>query len=283
MGVSLASIKQFIVGILVGIASMLPGVSGAVVAVCFGVYERLIADLADISHKLRSDLPFILILGFGILAGMMAIAFGLKYASDNYETLLMFFFVGLIAGQIPQLYNLTSAPEPLNITNVLAFIIGLVIMGSFLFIGTGSDQTLSHDLATVVYMLIIGIILAVSKIAPGISGSTILLVLGLYYPLIDVMTSLDLALLIPVGIGLIIGILGFSKVMNYVLNCHRRSTYLMILGLTVGSLFVVISLATNDLYTMMDVITGIIVTMIGVIVSLAFVKLGEHNSCTLPV
>lgn len=283
MGVSLASIKQFIVGILVGIASMLPGVSGAVVAVCFGVYERLIADLADISHKLRSDLPFILILGFGILAGMMVIAFGLKYASDNYATLLMFFFVGLIAGQIPQLYNLTSAPEPLNITNILAFIIGFVIMGSFLFLGTGSDQTLSHDLITVVYMLIIGIILAVSKIAPGISGSTILLVLGLYYPLINVMTSLDMILLIPVGIGLIIGILGFSKVMNYFLNYHRRSTYLIILGLTVGSLLVVISLAMNDLFTTMDIITGIIVTVIGVIVSLAFVKLGEHNSCTLPV
>ena len=281
MGVSLASIKQFIVGVLVGIASMLPGVSGAVVAVCFGVYERLIADLADISHKLRSDLPFILILGFGILAGMMIIAFGLKYASDNYETLLMFFFVGLIAGQIPQLYTLTSAPEPLNITNILAFIIGLVIMGSFLFLGTGNDQTLSHDLSTVIYMLIIGIILAISKIAPGISGSTILLVLGLYYPLINVMTSFDMALLIPVGIGLIVGILGFSKVMNHVLNCYRRSTYLMIFGLTIGSLFVVISLAVNDLTTT-DIVADIIITIIGVIVSLAFVKLGEHNSCTLP-
>lgn len=278
-------IKNFLVGIVVGIASMLPGVSGAVLAVCFGIYERLIEDLADVFHKIRTDFMFLMLVALGIAAGMFLSAFGLDYVFTNYEMATLFFFVGLIGGQIPTLYYLTEPEKKSTSANYASLIIGILIMvvlGILMFTGEGTDKTIGHDISSYIYMVAIGIFLAISKIAPGISGSTILVVLGLYGPLLDAMTSMDLALLIPVGIGLVIGILGFSKVMDYALKNYRKSSYFMIFGLTIGSLGVVVLEAADGVTGALDVVVGILTLILGVIVSLWFMKLGQKNKYEIP-
>jgi putative membrane protein len=279
MGSATARIKQFLIGILVGIASMLPGISGAIVAVCFGIYERLVKDLADIVHQVRKDFMFLLVVGCGILIGMVVIAFGLNYMGDNARMASMFLFLGLIAGQIPTLYYTTEPKtgKPSRY-NYAALAIGVIIMGSFLLIGTGKDQILSHDLTSYLYMVFVGIFLAISKLAPGISGSTVLLVFGLFYPLVNALTGFDMALLLPLGIGLLIGLLGFSKVINYALTKHRRSTYFMILGLTIGSIVTIAYDTVPDITCLSDVIIGVITLAIGILISLWFMRLGNNNS-----
>lgn len=276
MELGLVNIKRFMIGTLIGIASMLPGVSGAVIAVCFGVYERLIADVADIFHKWRSDLLFLALIGCGIVVGMVAVAFGLDYLG-KYKVLSLFLFAGLIAGQLPGLFALTSDGTPIKSVNYLAIAVGILIMCVFLFLGTGQDAVLTHDASSFVIMIAVGIFLAISKLAPGISGSTVMLVFGLFYPLMAAITHFDLFLLLPVGIGLLIGLLGFSKVVNYAINSYRKSTYFVIFGLTIGSLLVIFKDALNEALTSMDMVYGMIAVVVGIAISLWFVRLGNNN------
>jgi putative membrane protein len=276
MASAASQIKRFVIGSIVGIASMLPGVSGAVIAVCFGIYERLIEDLANLKDRIRSDFVFIFVIGLGIAFGMGISAVGLDFIMDEYLALALFFFLGLIAGQIPEIWSYTAPKaEKFNRYNIAALIAGILIMGVFLFIGVGSDVEVGHNLTSYIVLVFVGIILAVSKIAPGISGSTLLLALGLYGPMLAAITDLDWALILPLGIGLIIGLLGFAKIMDRALKHHRKSTYSMILGLTLGSLLVILSYAYPELTSATDAIGGIITFVIGIAVSLLFVRIGK--------
>lgn len=234
----LKPLKDVLVGALVGLVSMLPGASGATIAVIFGIYERLVSDLADIRHRLLKDLRFIILIFIGIVLGMMVCAFGLEFLMDHIEVPTMFFFAALIVAQIPDIMKLGDDGEPLSKWNIAAFVVGFVIMIAFLFLGDGNDVELEGITGTIL-MVLVGIILAVSKLAPGVSGSTVLLALGLYAPFMHALTDMDIGYLLPILIGLVIGILGFSKIVDHCMRNHKKSTYVMILGLTAGSVITV--------------------------------------------
>ena len=234
----LKPLKDILVGALVGLVSMLPGASGATIAVIFGIYERLVSDLADIRHRLLKDLRFIILIFIGIVLGMMVCAFGLEFLMDHIEVPTMFFFAALIVAQIPDIMKLGDDGEPLSKWNIAAFVVGFVIMIAFLFLGDGNDVKLEGITGTVL-MVLVGITLAVSKLAPGVSGSTVLLALGLYAPFMHALTDMDIGYLLPILIGLVIGVLGFSKIVDHCMRNHKKSTYVMILGLTAGSVITV--------------------------------------------
>lgn len=234
----LKPLKDILVGVLVGLVSMLPGASGATIAVIFGIYERLVSDLADIRHRLLKDLRFIILIFIGIVLGMMVCAFGLEFLMDHIEVPTMFFFAALIVAQIPDIMKLGDDGEPLSKWNIATFVVGFVIMIAFLFLGDGNDVELEGITGTVL-MVLVGIILAVSKLAPGVSGSTVLLALGLYAPFMHALTDMDIGYLLPILIGLVIGVLGFSKIVDHCMRNHKKSTYVMILGLTAGSVITV--------------------------------------------
>jgi putative membrane protein len=269
-------IKRFIVGTIVGIASMLPGVSGAIIAVCFGVYERLVADLADLRHRLTTDFVFIFVIGLGILFGMVVSAFGLDYLMDQYLVLALFLFLGLIIGQVPELWKITKPKQQkFNKYNIVAAAIGFSVMLVLLKVGIAEDAVVGHNIESYVCLIFVGIIFAISKLAPGISGSTILLALGLYQPLMNAITHCDWALLFPLLLGLVIGLISFAKVINYALNNHRISTYCTIMGLTLGSVAVILSYAYADITSYLDVLGGIMAMFIGIGMSMVFVKIGR--------
>ncbi len=181
--------KDFLVGILVGIMSMMPGASGGIIAVIFGIYERLIADVADIRHKLLKDLRFIIPVGLGILLGLVVCAVGIDALLQNWEIPLMFFFAALIVFQIPDLYRLCNSSDDTgpSMRNLVACVIGFIVMLSFLFVGsTESDISLIDLGATdIIVLFVIGLLVALSKIVPGLSGAAILLAIGVYTPLMD--------------------------------------------------------------------------------------------------
>ena len=278
MGSVTLSVKKFLVGTLIGIASMVPGVSGAVLAVCFGVYERAVAILADLRHKLKDEFSFIALLALGIVFGMFLVAFGLDFLFEQYRFISILLFTGLIIGQYPELWRHTEPSVKPSKVNIICLVIGFLIMCSFLFMGGAQDKVLTHDMISYLYMIVVGVFLAISKIAPGISGSTVLMAGGLMAPLTHAMTTFDIRLLIPLGIGLIIGLVLFSKVVNYALNNYRKSSYMMIFGLTVGSTIVMLSTSVEYYVGSIDLVTGAIAFVIGVVISIIFTKLGQRTS-----
>ena len=132
---------------------MLRATSGATIAVIFGIYERLIADLADIREKLLHDLRFVIPLGIGIVLGLFVCAFGLNALMTEWEVPMMFFFAALIAAQVPDVKALGEDGKPMTVYNWIALAVGFVVMLFFLGIslgGDGSDRTVDSFLVWLV-------------------------------------------------------------------------------------------------------------------------------------
>ncbi len=232
------AVKDMLVGALVGIVSMLPGASGATIAVIFGIYERLVSDLADFRRKLLRDLRFVIPLGIGIVLGLFICAFGLDALMERWEVPMMFFFAALILAQIPDVKALGDDGTRFTAWNAVAFIGGFAVMAIMLaFSLSGGSVEKSVDGFAVWFL--VGLILAASKMAPGISGSTILLALGLFTPFMNAMTDFEMSALIPGGLGLLVGVLLFAKILDNLIRNRRKSTYMAILGLTAGSVVTV--------------------------------------------
>lgn len=273
------AVKDFLVGALVGIMSMMPGASGGIIAVIFGVYERLISDLANIREKLLKDLRFIIPLGLGIVVGLVVCAVGIDALLQDWEVAMMFFFAALILCQLPDIYKLSnddSDERPTN-WNLLVCAAGAVVMIAFLFVGS-SDSGISlveMDAVDVVLLFVIGVVVALSKIVPGLSGAAILLAIGLYTPLMDLIGDMDMSIimeritaLIPILVGLVVGVLGLSKIVDWFMRNHRRSTYFCILGMTAGS---VVTVAVQATQGMADVDAGVMIpaSVVGIVMGLA--------------
>lgn len=269
------------IGIAVGAASMLPGISGGVVAVCFGIYERLIADLADLRGRLMRDLPFVTAIGSGMLIGVLFIAFLLDIIMDRHLVPALFLFLGLIIGQLPELWRITRPDDGrLSAPNLLALVVGFAFMMLLIAAGTSDDVAIDGDAANFAALLLVGALFAISKLAPGISGSTLILALGLYKPMMDAITDMDIAFLIPLVIGFIIGLLGFAKAVDRAIKRHRTSSYCMILGLTLGSIMVVFWQIGDYCLMPIDIIVGMAALVFGNIVSLLFIRAGNRsNGC----
>lgn len=272
-------VKEFCVGILIGIASMLPGISGAVIAVCFGVYERLVRDVAEVRTRLRSDFWFIAIMALGLLVGVIISAKFLTELMDAYRVAALFLFVGLIAGQVPTVYYMTKPKEngPMTRANWTALICGLLIMGGMAVVSLysgGGDYPLTHDTLSVVIMFFVGIICAVSAIAPGISHSTVLVAMGMLAPFYAAIAHADLILVLPMVAGFILGALWFAKIMNRCFQEHERSTTFAILGLTLGSLITLTATTCWAITSVGEALGGIVTCAIGVAISLWFMRLG---------
>lgn len=278
-------LKDLLVGALIGIVSMLPGASGAVIAVIFGIYERLILDLAEIRDRLFKDLRFIIPLGIGVVVGLFVCAFGLDALLSRWETPMMFFFAALILAQIPEVKGMGDDGGPMTTANWAALIAGLAAMAVFLWIGLTREEDVL-DLDGFVIWILAGIVVAVSKLVPGVSGSTILLAVGMFTPLMDVMTDFKMSALIPLGIGMIIGIFVFAKIVSIFLARSRKSTYMLILGLTVGSVFTVgIEAAMNvdDLATAAGSVIGIAAgLLLGVLLSRIAKRYSEETLAETP-
>ena len=267
--------SNFIAGLLVGAASWLPGISGGIVAVLFGIYERLIDDISNIRTKIREDFWFLVTVGFGILVGIVIIVFVLDYMMSAYLTATMFLFVCMIVGQLPELIRITKKGESVKRSHIVWLSLGFIFMMMFLFLelyytsAVGEELIMaSGTLNGVILSFVAGLVFALSKIVPGISGSTVLLALGLYGWLLAIMTGFDLKYLLPFGIGFVIGAIMFAKVMGHILAKYHHPVYYFMVGLASGSILVIIAVA--DVSRWIDVLVGLGAAIAGIVISLAF-------------
>lgn len=244
MSESSGSIRTFMNGVVAGVASILPGVSGGLILVLCGCYERLIEDISELRTKVKEELGFLATIGLGLVVGMLVCTLFLDWTLDLFAAPCMAFFFGLIAAQIPDVFRFSGAESGKDVDSrsVISFLVGLGMIVALMFI-SGDGRAIDTDDRSIGNMIVFGLcgmVLAVSKVMPGISGSSLLIALGLFDVTISSAAHLDMSFLIPLGIGLVIGILGFAKVMNWLLKGYRKETYILILGLTIGSLLIIL-------------------------------------------
>ena len=235
-------ITLFFKGIFMGIADAMPGISGGTIALLLGIYEELIESISELKISLFSKLinkgfksfweklngNFLLVLVSGI--GISLISF-VKISASFLESFPLFiwsFFLGLIFATVHVIYKLINQWRNLNFFFLIISIIFSIFLSSF--------STYDTDEISLLYILFSGIIASSAMILPGISGSLILVILGVYAYLIKALDNLELIVIFTFISGAIIGLLGFSKILKYLFNNHRDATYTIMLGLVIGSI-----------------------------------------------
>ena len=235
----------FLRGLFMGSADIIPGVSGGTIALITGIYERLIyaissikfsflkplltGNYADFKTKLIEEIDFELFipLFLGIGIAFITLAKVISYLLDTQTAYTFSFFLGLI---LASAYILYTKLDDLNIKIIVITAIGIIL--SYVFVGLNPIAT-NHSL---IVIFISGLIAICAMILPGISGSFLLLLLGQYQYMLNALNSRNLIEIIVFGIGAVIGILGFSKLLNYLLEKYESATMAFLIGIMLGTL-----------------------------------------------
>lgn len=242
--------KLIIAGLVIGIANVIPGVSGGTMAVVFGVYDRLIGIISLNVKKIFSEWKFWLPLALGMGIGILLFSKVVQFLFEKYPVYTSFFFTGIVAGSIPLVFKKCALQnqdgksyrieKAVAICAILGFAV-MVIMDFFKANASASDiiQT-EFSVELVIKLGIGGALAAIAMIIPGISGSFLLLILGIYATVIGAVADLNIPLLIPIAIGVIIGLLCGASFVRFLMNKYPRATYGAILGLIAGSILAIL-------------------------------------------
>lgn len=227
---------QVFQGAFVGLGAVLPGISGGVLCVIFGIYKIIMEFLAEPFKNFKTHVPKLIPYGVGGVIGFLGIAKLLAFLLERYEAPSVCVFIGLIAGMLPSLFR-EAGEEGRNKNSYISMVIAMIVIFALL-IGL---KLLSVDIApNFVWYLFCGFCLALSVIAPGMSFSTLLMPLGLYTPFIDGISSFDLSVLIPGGIGALATVILFAKAVNSLFKHHYSVAFHAIVGVVIAATVMII-------------------------------------------
>ena len=234
-------------GIAIGAGAILPGISSGVLCVIFGIYEKLLDSVLNFFKDIRKNTKFLLPIFIGVGIGILSFSKILNYLLYQFPIQTKSIFIGLIIGSTPSL--LKEANQTSNfkfhyiIYTLLAFVIGIssVILENYL-----SSNSISNNL-NVFHLILSGFIMSVGIVVPGVSSTIILMLMGVYSAYLSSISSIYFPVLIPMGIGLIVGCIIFMKLTKFLLNHFYAQTFYTIIGFTLGSIFVLLPNVKFDL------------------------------------
>lgn len=235
---------NLIIGIVIGVGFIIPGVSGGALAVILGVYDKIFYSIKNIKDK--SNFFFLVLIIIGIIIGIIGFGNILLLLLKHREVPTKYIFLGLLIGGIPSLVKKIREKSSESF-KVLPFIIAILIsVMLFIFEKSGYGIDVSNELmkgnVPIGGLLLAGILYAGGKIVPGISGSALLMLVGMYEYLLNVVANplivsgKVLLSLIPFFIGVFVGVILLFKLLNYLFAKHYITTYSAILGFVIGSL-----------------------------------------------
>lgn len=234
----LKAVWLVVCGAVFGIANVIPGVSGGTLAVVMNVYDGLIDSIANFRKHMKQSIFFLLPFLAGAGAAILLFSKIVKMLLETHPMQVNFFFIGLMLGSLPLIGKKAFAGAKLKAGSIIGLLAGIGVMVIMFFLSPSESGGITETL-TVSYfflMLISGAVAAVTMIIPGISGSLMLLVIGVYNSVIAAVSNLNIMILIPFAIGVIIGFLAGTKLVAWCLSRAPKLTYCVIFGLVLGSL-----------------------------------------------
>lgn len=230
-------------GALIGLGAVLPGISGGVLSVVFGVYKPLMEFLADPFHRFKSHVPRLLPYILGYVIGFMGIANLLAYLLEKYPDPSVCLFVGLIAGMLPSLWK-EAGLHGRSKKSFLSMATAMLIVFALLMALRMASVEITPGF---VWYLFCGACLALSIIAPGMSFSTLLMPLGLYAPFVEGIGHMAPEVLIPGGIGGIITITCLSRAVNSLFDTHYPEAFHGIMGIILAATVMIVPFGSLSL------------------------------------
>ncbi|MDO4546253.1 MAG: DUF368 domain-containing protein [Bacillota bacterium] len=223
-------------GTIIGGTMLVPGVSGGSMAIILGIYDKLITSVSSFGkHKLESFLFLLLFVAGGFL-GIFLFSRPILYMIQQYPMPMLYFFLGAVAGGIPLILRKAQV-RSFSFRGLGYVMLGVIIVAALSMIPMESSQSrLETGLLGIFLLMLAGFIAAIALVLPGISVSYLLLIAGLYDETMQAISQFYMPFLIPLGIGLLLGILLTTRLLEKAMLAYPQPTYLMILGFVLGSL-----------------------------------------------
>lgn len=229
-------LKNLLCGLTIGSSMLVPGVSGGTTAIILGIYDKLISAVGNILHDFKKSIIFLVQIAFGGIIGVIALSGLILWLVEVWELPMMYFFMGAIFGSIPMLIKKSQVTIKTLYNSLFAFIgIGLVLVIGLL--PKSSFSVVPNDFNGALLLVFSGIIIAIALVLPGISTSHILLVLGMYEAVWGSFRSMNFYYLFLLGIGVIIGTLSTTKIIDKAMTKFPQQTFMIIVGFVMASVY----------------------------------------------
>lgn len=267
----------FLKGIVLGIAFIIPGVSGGTLAVLMGIYENLIEAASNFYKGLnnfKKYFMYLLPIVLGVLVSITVCARVIKYGLSKAPIITILVFLGLIIGGIPKLFKSVNRKPKLKDFSFM--MIGIIIVLLMLIVDKESNNVSFENMNALGYVMLflVGMLASATMVVPGISGSFTLMLIGYYEPVLNLVNEItsfnnlghNLLLIIPFLIGVFVGIIVIAKIIEWLLKKYHDATYYIIIGFVLSSVISVFyQIFQYDFYTVHFII-GMVVMMINAIV-----------------
>ena len=276
-------------GFIMGIANIIPGVSGGTLALILGIYEEFIGAISHFFSNFKKNICFLAPIAIGMVLAIASLSRVIDYSYNHFPIPTSLFFVGLVLGGIPMLLSkVKNTKEVKKVSSYIIFLIPfaivLIMACSDLIFGEGLKVSLTNmNILNYIILFVVGMIAAATMVIPGVSGSLVLMLLGYYYPIINVIKDFtsfqnlgsSIIILAIFGLGILVGIVLISKLIEYLFQKYETKTYFGVLGFIAASIIAIpISTMLNMsvTFTIPQILIGLIFLVIGSAISY---KLGE--------
>lgn len=252
-------------GIIIGIGKIIPGVSGSMLAISMGIYQKLIDSVNNFFKYPKENFKFLLKIGIGVIISIVFFSNLILNALNKFYLITIFFFIGLIIGGFEDIKQYTN--KKYNYISIVSFIL-ITVLG---FININNEVNITNTFLDILYFMFIGFIDALTAVVPGISGTATLMMLGAYERVMELYSNIfnfsmfleNLKLLIPYLLGILIGIMCTVKLINYLFKNYKEKTYSAILGFSIYTIVLMFIKCLNSFYTITHLIIAFIALFIG--------------------
>lgn len=282
-------IKNILKGVVVGIANVIPGVSGGTMMVSMGIYDALIHSITHLFKEFKKSLTVLAPILIGAALGVVGLAFIIEWMFGVIPVQTNLLFIGLILGGLPAMTSKVKG-EKVKPGYIIAFLIFFAIVVGSAALGSieGNDADLTMGLWSIIKLFVVGVVASATMVIPGVSGSMMLMLMGYYYPIIETLNSfikaaisLDFAgiwsgfcVLCPAGIGVVLGIFAIAKLIEIVFEKFPLYAYWAIIGLIVASPFAIVlmNLGVFSALNIVTILTSVVTFIVGFFIAR---KLGD--------
>lgn len=258
--------KNFFKGFVVGIGKIIPGVSGAMLAISMGIYDKALNYICNFKSNISESVRYLLPIGFGIICSIILFSKIIFLCLNNFYLITMLFFIGLIIGGIPIIINKVKKKD--YYITVICFTIFFLIS----IINVDNVYILKNNVLDFFVFFVSGIIEAVGTVVPGISSTALLMIMGTYNCVIDSIGNFNnIKILVPFAIGLGVGLIVVVKIINYLFNKCENKVYSFVLGILLSSIVLLMVQAFKYNFSLIEFIVGLIFMIFGIFIS-SFLK-----------
>lgn len=280
-------IKNILKGIVIGIANIIPGVSGGTMMVSMGIYDKMIHCVTHLFSEFKESMKFLIAIFIGMAIALVGLSFIIEPAFEYFPLQTSCLFIGLIVGGLPAIWGKVKG-KGIKISYVIPFLLFFAVVVGLAALGEkeGNAADLTFSLWSCVKLFVVGIIASATMVIPGVSGSMMLLLLGYYNPIVSAIKDFVTALasfdmqgilagcgvLVPAGVGIVVGIFAIAKLIEIIFEKFPLQAYWAIIGLIVASPFAILMMVGVGSLSVVSVIVSIVTFVIGFIVAM---KLGD--------